>query len=238
MVIFHDITEIKNTEKIKKDFILNVSHELRTPLTAIKGFIESLGTEIDKKNLRYLDILKRNTERLINIVNDLLVLSELEDRETVLRLEDVDLNQLIEDIRKIFEQKLKEKKLNLKIQSADKHITVKADSFQLEQIFINLIDNAIKYTQKGGIVITVKQDKKYTTISIEDTGIGIPKENLTRIFERFYVVNKSRSRSLGGTGLGLSIVKHIVLLHNGKIDVESTLGKGTKFTISLPNNLS
>lgn len=234
LVIFHDITEIKNTEKIKKDFISNVSHELRTPLTSIKGFVESLKPEIEDKNLHYLDILKRNTDRLINIVNDLLVISELEDKETTLKIENVNLNQLTKDIKKIFEHKLKEKGLKLELILPKKDIIIKADLFQLEQVFINLIDNAIKYTEKGTISINIKRDEKNIVIKIEDGGIGIPKEHLNRIFERFYVVSKSRSRNLGGTGLGLSIVKHIVLLHNGEIEVNSTTGKGTKFIITIP----
>lgn len=238
VIIFHDITEIKNIEKMKKDFVVNVSHELRTPLTAIKGFTESLETEIDKKNAHYIDILKRNTDRLINLVNDLLTLSQIEDNKTALRFEKLDLIQLIEDIGSIFEKKIKEKNLTFKLIPKEKQIFIKADSFQLEQVFINLIDNAIKYTEKGGISVKINQDEKNTTIQVEDTGIGISKENLPRIFERFYVVNKARSRNLGGTGLGLSIVKHIVLLHNGNIHAESDVDKGTKFTVTLPNDPS
>ncbi|MCK4396890.1 HAMP domain-containing protein [candidate division WOR-3 bacterium] len=234
VLIFHDITEIRNLEKVKKDFVVNVSHELRTPLTAIKGFVETLEDEVNKKHIHYLEIIKKHTERLINIVEDLLLLSEFEEKKAKLEIEEVNLNSLVENVQTIFNQKIKEKGLTLEL-NRDKEIPIiKADPFKLEQLFINLIDNAINYTEKGKIRLSLTRENQYLKIEIEDTGIGIPHENLPRIFERFYVVDKSRSRKLGGTGLGLSIVKHIVLLHNGKIDVESTYGKGTKFKIILP----
>ena len=174
---------------------------------------------------------------MIHIVEDLLLLSKLEEKSSGLELEDVNLENLIEDILKIFDQRLKEKNLVLKFK-ADKDLPlIKADSFKLEQMFINLIDNAIKYTERGGIMISLKQKDKAAVTEVQDTGICIPREHLSRIFERFYVVDKSRSRSLGGTGFGLSIVKHIVVLHNGKIDVENIPGTGTKFIVTLPINL-
>ena len=235
----YDITKIKNLEKTKKDFVSNVSHELRTPLTAIKGFVETLEeTTNDDENKHYLNIIKRHTDRVINIVEDLLLLSELEEESSSLELEDVNLKGLIENILKIFDQRLREKNLVLKFK-ADKNLPlIKADPFKLEQVFINLIDNAIKYTERGEVMISVSQNDKGLITEIQDTGICIPKEHLSRIFERFYVVDKSRSRKLGGTGLGLSIVKHIVLLHNGKIDVENIPGTGTKFIVTLPVNHS
>ena len=134
---------------------------------------------------------------------------------------------------KIFTQKAKEKNLKLSLICESKPV-IRGEPFKLEQMFINLIDNAIKYTEKGEVFVALKQSDKKVIVKIKDTGIGIPKEHLDRIFERFYVVDKSRSRKLGGTGLGLSIVKHIVLLHNGKIDVKSTPGKGTEFIITFP----
>jgi two-component system, OmpR family, phosphate regulon sensor histidine kinase PhoR len=239
VVTLHDITKIKNLEKTKKDFISNVSHELRTPLTAIKGFVETLEDTINiDENRHYLNIIKRHTDRVINIVEDLLLLSELEEESSSLEYEGVNLEDLIENILKIFDQRVKKKGLALKF-NADRNLPlIKADPFKLEQVFINLIDNAIKYTERGEIIISVSHKDETAVIEIQDTGICIPKEHLSRIFERFYVVDKSRSRKLGGTGLGLSIVKHIVLLHNGKIDVENIPGTGTKFIITLPVNLS
>jgi len=238
VVMFHDITEVKRVEKIKKDFVVNVSHELRTPLTSIKGFVETLEEESDEKNREYVKIIKRNTERLTNIVEDLLLLSELEEKGAALHLEGCDLKSMIEHIRKIFEHRLTAKGLILKIEAQQDLPAITADAFKLEQVFINLIDNAIKYTEKGGITITLVCRDTCVQIEVQDTGIGIPREHLTRIFERFYVVDASRSRQLGGTGLGLSIVKHIILLHNGTIAVQSNAGAGTKFIITLPVTIS
>jgi two-component system, OmpR family, phosphate regulon sensor histidine kinase PhoR len=234
-VIFHDITNIRDLEKIKTDFVSNISHELRTPLTAIKGFVETLQDKVvSEENRHYLDIVGRNTDRLINIINDLLFLSELEEKSMELEPAEVDLKVLLESITRIFEQKLNEKSLSLHMDISAELPLIKADPFKLEQMFINLIDNSIKYTEKGSIKISLKEKEGKIEIVIEDTGIGITNEHLSRIFERFYVVDKSRSKKLGGTGLGLSIVKHVVMLHNGFIDVKSTPGSGTKFIIELP----
>lgn len=233
VLTLHDITEILQATKMKKDFVTNVSHELRTPLTAIKGFVETLEQEKNVKTKHYLDIIKRHTDRLINIVQDLQLLSELEEKEK-LELGNVNLQKLVNNIFKMFNQRLTEKNLYFKLNIADKFPAIKADSFKLEQMFINLIDNALKYTEKGGITITVDQINSSVKIEIEDTGIGIPGEHLSRIFERFYVVDKSRSRKMGGTGLGLAIVKHIVQVHKGGIKIESKVNKGSKFTIILP----
>ncbi|MCR4343567.1 MAG: ATP-binding protein [Candidatus Scalindua sp.] len=238
VVTLHDITKIKNLEKTKKDFVTNVSHELRTPLTAIKGFVETLqDTNNDDENYHYLNIINRHTDRVIRIVNDLLLLSKLEGTSDSLEWEKVNLKDLIENILKIFEHSLKEKNLVLKFNADNNLPIIKADPFKLEQVFINLIDNAIKYTERGEVVITLSHNNDTVIIEIEDTGICIPREHLSRIFERFYVVDSSRSRKLGGTGLGLSIVKHIVLLHNGKIDVKNIPGAGTSFIVTLPVNL-
>ncbi|HEC69940.1 MAG TPA: HAMP domain-containing histidine kinase [Candidatus Omnitrophica bacterium] len=237
IIVLHNITEFRKLEKIKKDFVVNVSHELRTPLTAIKGYVETLEEEVKGSSKHYLDIIKKHTERLINIVSDLLLLSELEEKGLTQIKEKMNLEEIAENVCKIFEQKAKEKNLKLSLICESKPV-IKGDPFKLEQMFINLIDNAIKYTEKGEVSVLLKQIGKEVIVKVKDTGIGIPEEHLDRIFERFYVVDKSRSKKLGGTGLGLSIVKHIVLLHNGKIDVESTPGKGTEFTITFPAYLS
>ena len=236
VVILSDITEMKNVEKIKKDFVVNVSHELRTPLTAIKGFVETLEESVEEESRNYVEIIKRNTDRLINIVKDLLVLSELEEKGTTLELEKVHLKEMIERILKIFEPGMKEKGLGLELHFEDTTPLIMADAFKLEQALINLIDNAVKYTEQGTIAISLKHLDKQVMIEITDTGIGIPEEHISRLFERFYVVDKSRSKRLGGTGLGLSIVKHIVLLHNGTLQVKSLPSQGTTFSISLPTN--
>lgn len=235
VLVLHDITEIKKLEKIKTDFVLNVSHELRTPLTSIKGFIDTIEEgELSDENRRYLEIIKRNTDRLINVVSDLLALSELEEKSFMLEPDAVKMPELIERVFKVFEDRIRSKGFSIDIQSPAGLPPVMGDPFKLEQVFINLFDNAIKYTENGGISIEMSASEQNVIISMSDTGPGIPPEHTSRIFERFYVVDKSRSKKLGGTGLGLSIVKHIILLHNGKIAVESTPGKGTKFVITLP----
>lgn len=236
VILFHDITEIKKLELIKKDFVTNVSHELRTPLTAIKGFLETLYNEVEDNDIaiKYMNIMSRHTDRLIEMVQDLLTLSEIEDQKENMIFTEVNLFKFVNNVSKIFEQKLKDKNLLLKINSNNEKIEIEVDSFKIEQLFINLIDNAIKYTDNGNIEINLISNENSINIEIIDTGIGIPEEDLERIFERFYLVNKARTRKVGGTGLGLSIVKHIVLNHNGTIKVESKVDVGTKILIKLP----
>lgn len=230
--ILYDITEIRKLEKLKKDFILNVSHELRTPLTSIKGYLESFdeNSEVPKD---YLDIIKRNTDRLIRIVNDLLTLSRLE-HDRSLEIENIVIENMLNNLRHVFEHRIKSKGLafNTTIKTGKSYF--RADRFQVEQALINLIDNAIKYTDTGEINLEVSESENNVIFKISDTGMGIEEKHLPRLFERFYVVDKSRSRRMGGTGLGLSIVKHIVHLHQGEIKVESAKDKGTMFTISIP----
>lgn len=237
VVTLHEITKIKEAEKIKKDFISNVSHELRTPLTAIKGFVETLLESAKDVNKRYLEIIGRQTDRLINIVKDLLKLSELEDIEEGklgVSYSRVNLKEIVSNVLGIYEKEIKKKGLKSSFEIDENLPEFRADPFKLEQLFINLIENAIKYTEKGEIRISARKKDKSVLIEISDTGIGIARKHLSRIFERFYVVDKSRSRESGGTGLGLSIVKHIVQLHKGEIRIESILGKGTRFLIILP----
>lgn len=234
VVTFHDLTQMKDLEKIKKDFIVNASHELRTPLTAIKGFVETLEEGIGDDSQDHLAIIKRNTDRLINIVNDLLLLSRLEEKEAKLEIEKVDVPVMVDNILKIFQQKIAAKNLELHVRKLKDIPGILGDPYKLEQMFINLFDNAVKYTEKGSIGIEFDIKGRNLLITIRDTGIGIPGEHLQRIFERFFVTDKARARKLGGTGLGLSIVKHIALLHGGEVSVESTLGGGTSFLVSLP----
>lgn len=235
LIILQDISEEKNVERVKRELVANVSHELRTPLAMIKGFVETLeDEEMTEKADHYLKIIKRNVERLDSIIRDLLTLSELEGKKDVLEWESVDIKELILRVAHQFEPQAGRKGLFLKLEIAEDLPPISGDGFRLEQMLINLLDNAIKYTEKGRVTVRLSQSEKELFLAVEDTGIGIAEEHLPRIFERFYVVDKSRSRSLGGTGLGLAIVKHIVLLHGGKIWVKSTEGEGTTFTISLP----
>ncbi|PKL86709.1 MAG: hypothetical protein CVV22_01060 [Ignavibacteriae bacterium HGW-Ignavibacteriae-1] len=237
VLLFHDITSIKRLETMKKDLVVNVSHELRTPLTAIKGFVETLEDEANERDKHYIEIIKRHTDRLINIVQDLLNLSELEERQSQVMLSKVDLRVLLENLTKIFEYKLSEKNLKLIIHVDEAFPKIKIDPFKMEQVFVNLIDNAIKYTDAGFVKIKIFQKRDRAIIEISDSGVGIPQEHHPRIFERFYTVDKSRSKKYGGTGLGLSIVKHIVLLHHGEINVENNPDGGTRFVISIPIKL-
>ena len=234
VLTFSDLSETRKVEEMKKDFIVNASHELRTPLSAILGAVETLEDEKDGFNRPALDILKRHAERLNLLVGDLLKLSELEDKGFRLDIRDVDVRRLAEGVLQIYEPKIEAKGLESRLFADPGLPTVKADAFQIEQLLINLVDNAVRYTEQGEITITLKTEAQVFVMEVGDTGIGISVEHLSRVFERFYVADKSRSRQLGGTGLGLSIAKHIVQLHGGNIQVESTPGKGTTFRVFLP----
>ena len=234
VLVLHDITSMKELERIKRDLVSSVSHELRTPLTSIKGFAETLEEEVDEKNRHYVEIIRRNTDRLINIVRDLLLLSQMEEAGVEIEVEEVDLRKLAENTVRIFDGQLKEKGLALALDIESGLPEISADPFKIEQMLINLLDNAIKYTDRGEVGLAMRREDRKVVIEVRDTGIGIPRGKLTRIFERFYVVDKSRSRKTGGTGLGLSIVKHIVLLHGGEISVDSEPGQGSTFRVKLP----
>lgn len=244
IVVLFDITEFKRLEKIKADFVANVSHELRTPLTAIKGYIETLESEAyesaDERD-HFINIIKRHTDRLINIVSDLLVLSGIERKDSLWGeepntvLEEVNFKEIVSSSVEAIKSTIEEKILRVSLNIKEDLPPYRGDGFLLEQIFINLIDNAAKYTpERGSIEVTINKPDSQFIIEVSDTGIGIPKEHLPRIFERFYRVDKTRSRKLGGTGLGLSIVKHIVIMHGGKIEVQSEVGKGSRVIIILP----
>ena len=236
IITFHDLSDVKRVEAMKKDFFVNASHELRTPLSAIMGAMETLEDDGSCDDKATLDILKRHVERLRNIVDDLLRLSELEDKGLKLDIKDIDIRLVADSVLQLFSARFKDKGLTAEIRAAADLPRLRADAYQVEQMLINLVDNAVKYTEKGGVVISLKADPQEFIIDVEDTGSGIAPEHLPRLFERFYVVDKSRSRKLGGTGLGLAIVKHIVQLHGGTITVASKEGKGTTFTVRIPSN--
>jgi two-component system, OmpR family, phosphate regulon sensor histidine kinase PhoR len=247
VIIFRDITDFQQLETMKKDFVVNLTHELKTPLTAIKGFVETLEEVEDIQHTEYMDIIKRHTHRMTQIVSDLLILSELEklgENKENITFERVNLQEMIHHISQIYTVKIKEKSLDMIIDVPDNLPDLMGERFKLEQLFINLIDNAVKYTEKGKISIIVtgphtglndnNGDKgDMLEIIIQNNGLPIPEKSLHRLFERFYVVDKSRSRKMGGTGLGLSIVKHVVKIHNGEISVTSNKEK-TSFIIKLP----
>ncbi len=236
VVTFHDLSESRRLERQKKDFVANVSHELRTPLTAIKGYAETLAEDATGDTRKYLEVILRHTDRLIDLTKDLLALSELEGKGVALRREAIDWPDLLASIRALFEKRIREKGLELTVSFPERAegITFQGDRFRLEQMLINLLDNAVKYTERGGIAVRIAEDDNHLLIEVEDSGAGIAAEHLSRIFERFYVVDKARSRQGDGTGLGLAIVKHIVNLHGGEIEARSKSGKGSVFTVRLP----
>ncbi len=232
------IENLRQMDRVRTDFVANVSHELKTPLTLIKGYTETLEDRAinDRDKARkFITIIREHTDRLGNIINDLLTLSELELSKRPMEKTEFDLKSLIDDVKLGFEHALAVKQQTLTINFQGSDFTIKADRDKIEQIFVNLIDNAIKYTKENGqICISLLEQGELITATVEDNGIGIPKEHIDRVFERFYRVDKARSRELGGTGLGLGIAKHIVLAHNGQIRIESEINKGTKIFVTLP----
>jgi two-component system phosphate regulon sensor histidine kinase PhoR len=232
------IENLDRMNRIRTDFVANVSHELKTPLTLIKGYIETLedrAMDDREQSAKFVSIIKEHSDRLGNIVDDLLSLGELESSKDHVHRTEFDLKKLIDDISLGFGHALAEKRQTLSVSSQGTDHRIKADRNKIEQLFANLIDNAIKYTkQSGRIELSLLEQNQAVCVTVQDNGIGIPKEDLNRVFERFYRVDKARSRKLGGTGLGLSIAKHIVLVHNGTITIESELNKGTKVFVTLP----
>lgn len=238
LLVFHDITELKYLELMRKDFVANVSHELKTPITSIKGFSETLldGAMYDKKALHsFLSIILKESERLQSLLQDLLDLSKIEHDEFGLTKQRFSIQKLLHEIYLLLKERAIEKQIKLSFQPNETAITIYGDIHRLKQVFINLISNAVSYTPpQGEIVIALNESKQNVIIQISDTGIGMKAEELPRIFERFYRVDKARSRDSGGTGLGLAIVKHLVEAHDGEITVESEWGVGTTFTVKLP----
>lgn len=238
VLVFHDITEIKKLEQMRKDFVANVSHELKTPMTSIKGFSETLldGAMEDKQMREYfLNIILKETDRLQSLINDLLDLSNIEQESFKLNISKVNLKNILKEVTIILQSKAEEKQITLRTQIEAEHLEVEGDLYRLKQIFINLINNALNYTlNQGKVEIDCVDLGEKIKVNISDTGIGINKDEIPRIFERFYRVDKARSRNSGGTGLGLAIVKHLVEAHNGKITVKSELNKGTTFSVILP----
>ena len=231
------VEDMKKLETVRRDFVANVSHELKTPLTSIKGFVETLleGALDDKENNRaFLKIVQDHAGRLDTLVNDLLILSNLESDKIKLEKEGTDLKSKLDKVAGAFKAQLEKKGISFR-NDLPPDLIVKADTHRIEQVFTNLIDNAIKFNKgKGSIKVYGEDSDSGIKVVVEDSGIGIPPKDIPRIFERFYRVDKARSRELGGTGLGLSIVKHIVELHGGIVGVESTEGLGSKFWFTLP----
>ncbi len=238
LMVLHDVTELRRLERVRTEFVANVSHELRTPLTAIRGYLETLlegGLDERDNARRFLDIVFRHTERLGRLLDDLTDLSNIELGKVALEVEPTDLREALEPVLAIMGPRAAGKGVAL---SADLPLDlppVLTDGDRLEQILINLLDNAVKFTPSAGrVTVAAAVQDRTVEIAVADTGVGIPSTDLPRITERFYRVDKARSRELGGTGLGLAIVKHLVQAHGGALRIESELGKGTTVRFTLP----
>jgi two-component system phosphate regulon sensor histidine kinase PhoR len=236
LAIFHDVTDLERLERIRKDFVANVSHELRTPLAAIHGYAETLlggALEDHENNRKFVEVILAQARRLTNIASDLLTLSELERGRTV-PPQQVSVRAALESAMRTVEATAAARGVRL-TRGAFEDIKIMTHELRLEQVFVNLLDNAVKFNRpKGEVRVEVRPSQQCACITIADTGIGIPSEDLPRIFERFYRVDKARSRDMGGTGLGLSIVRHAVEQMGGTVTVDSRLGEGTKFTVTIP----
>ena len=239
LIVLNDITRLKRLENIRRDFVANVSHELKTPITAIKGSVETLkdgACDNVKDTQRFLDIITKHSDRLNTIIEDLMSLSRIEQEaeKKQLILEAGNLKDVLDEAVSVCQNKAAAKRIKIELDCTD-DVKIRMNPPLLEEAIINLVDNAIKYSDVGSTVrIEGMQRSGQVIVNVQDWGMGIPREHLPRIFERFYRVDKARSRKLGGTGLGLAIVKHIVQAHGGSIAVESTPGQGSIFTLHLP----
>ncbi len=238
IVLFHDVSELKQADRLRREFVANVSHELRTPLSILHGYIETLR---DDPNMarddfeRVLEVMNRHSNRLAVLLNDLLTLSQLESGTPYLQLGEVRLTELFAGIARDWGRRFAEKKVSVAIEIEPNLPVLRADETRLHEVLYNLLDNALKYTQPGGhIRLAGAREGEAIRIEVGDDGPGISDADLPRIFERFYRTDKARSRALGGTGLGLSIVKHIAQMHGGRVEAESRLGQGTTIRVILP----
>lgn len=235
--LVEDIHKLKKLEKVRSEFIANVSHELKTPIFTIQGFVETLldgAIHDDSVNRIFLSKILKNSLHLNNLVSDLIEISKIETGELKMSFRIINLEELVLDVFEDLQKKAEEKEIHLTSKFISTEIKIVADRDRLHQVFTNLIDNAIKYSDKGEVSVTCEDlDSKSVRVSVKDTGIGISEEHTGRIFERFYRVDKHRSKEVGGTGLGLAIVKHIIEAHGSKISVQSKIGEGTSFTFLL-----
>ena len=240
VLTLHDITRLKQLEEMRKDFVANVSHEIKTPITAIKGFAETLldGAMDDRGNaVRFLGMIKSHSERLNSLVDDLLTLSRIELGDIPIKKTEVGMENVIDTVFMTLREKADRKGLYLKKAISDGTQTIYADKDKLIQITLNLVDNGIKFTEKGGVTVGIDETGGRVTLYVQDTGVGVLPIHLHRLGERFYRVDRARSRDLGGTGLGLAIVKHLVSAHDWNMRIESETGKGTRVNIIIDRYL-
>ncbi|AIQ15210.1 cell wall metabolism sensor histidine kinase WalK [Paenibacillus durus] len=239
IAVLQDVTEQENLEASRREFVANVSHELRTPLTTIKSYAEALddgAMEDPQLAGRFVGVIRSETERMIRLVTDLLHLSRLDSREAQLRYQETDIAEMLEDVADRFSFQIRQKRISIRTVVRRDISTAWLDRDQIDQVLGNLVSNALKYTPEGGSIEMEagRNSEGMLEISVRDSGIGIPKKDIERIFERFYRVDKARSRNMGGTGLGLSIAREIVKAHGGAISLQSELNKGSKVTFTLP----
>ena len=238
IIVLHDITDIRRLEKMRSEFVANVSHELKTPITSVKGFAETLlsGDVPDEATAKqFMQIIYDESERLNRLITDLLELSKIEKQAMPLKISEVNVNEIIENSTQTISKFARDKNITLHLPDDKNPVYVEADIDRLGQIVLNLVANAVNYTSDNGdIYIDAEERSSTVVLRVRDTGMGIPEEALDRLFERFYRVDKARSRHSGGTGLGLAIVKHLVESHDGKIYVKSVEGAGSTFTVELP----
>jgi two-component system, OmpR family, phosphate regulon sensor histidine kinase PhoR len=239
LVLFHDITESKKMDQVRRDFVANVSHELRTPLSILRGYIETLLDSPKtprEERTRILRVMERHSKRLDLLAEDLLTLAQLESANPHLQLGDIDLSSFFRDLIHDWEKKLARKQLNIIVDVSPDFSTIRADPTRLQEALYNLLDNAVKYSrERGEIRLSARQRDGEIELTVSDDGIGMAKEDLPRIFERFYRADKARSPdNVRGTGLGLAIVKHIAQLHGGRVEADSELSKGTTIRVLIP----
>lgn len=238
VLVFHDVTKLRRLEKIRQDFVANVSHELRTPISSIKGYTETLleGALDDKENAEdFLRIILADSNRLASLIDDLLNLSRIESGILVMEARSYKFLPIVEAVLGSLKRQIADKSIRVKIDIPEDLPDILVDETRIKQVLLNLIDNAVKYNRSNGeISISAQAMNDHIKVEIADTGIGIPAKDLPRLFERFYRVDKARSRELGGTGLGLSIVKHIIQSHNGEVSLRSVEDEGSTFSFTLP----
>lgn len=236
VVVLEDVTSLKRLERIRRDFVANVSHEIKTPLTSIKGYVETLITGAlhdEQNNMRFLRKIDDHVGRLTNLVQDLLSLARIEAQEGSLRLAETDWRPIVEGAVRRHEPELQSRGLTFAMELEPDCVAM-GESESMTQVLDNLLDNAIKYTPAGSVRVRLFRAGSQVSLQVEDSGLGIPPEDRERIFERFYRVDKARSREMGGTGLGLSIVKHLAQAMHGEVRLVSEVGKGSQFTVTLP----
>jgi len=237
LILFFDVTRLEALERVRREFVADVSHELRTPLTSIKAFVENLIEERladPEESMKFLEIVRKHADRMGELVDDLTDLSLIETGAIRLELESVDASELASEVAATLALRARSSGVTIEV-AVPRPFVLVADRRRLEQVLVNLVDNGIKFNRPGGVVrITGEVREGHPRLTVEDTGVGIPSDQLEQVFHRFFRVDKARSRELGGTGLGLAIVKHLMRLHEGRVAVASELGRGSAFTLEFP----